>query len=449
MSKLLRLIDQDTQHKADPFSDGKKVIRAGLIVIAVMFGGFGTWIALAPLSGAVIAPGSVKIEANRKTIQHLEGGIVKAILVREGEYVAKGQRLILLNDLQASASVSILSDQLDAETARDARLAAERNYASEVVYPPALQQRAKADSKVAELLQNDLNLFQAKRKSLDGQMELLRSQTKQIKDQILGLAQQIESAQQSIGYLREELTANETLYKKNYVQYTRLLALKRAISEKEENQGEYIARKASAQQQISEMELRIISLRDAYTQGATDEQKDVTKKIFDLQDRLRPTSDALERLTVTAPVAGQVVGLQVHTTGGVVSPGEPLLDIVPSNNQLIIEARVQTTDIDDVHKGMEAEVRLSAYKQRTTPLVKGTVTYVSGDSFTDKTQNSAPPYYLVHINVDPKSLKDIGQEITLYPGMPVEVFIKTVSRTALQYIFDPVTSSLNRAFREP
>lgn len=430
----------------EPIEDGRKAIRTGIIILAVAFGGFGGWAVLAPLAGAIIVPASIKIASYRKTVQHLDGGIVREILVQAGDRVKQGQPLITLEDVKENAMVDMLRIQLDGVNARAARLRAEKSRQNSVTFPPALLAR-NGDPRVAGILTAESGYFAARRQLVEGQVSLLRVQIKQVREEIKGLQSQVKSADEYIAYTKEELAINERLLKENFVAYARLLPLKRQQSEKEEKRGEFLALISQAEQKISERELRIVSLYDSYVKDATDELKDVEKQVSDLEERLRPTEDQLRRQTITAPIAGEVVDLKVHTAGGVIGPREPLMDIVPvANAAVIVEGKVKVEDIDEVKVGSAVDVMLSAYKRRTTPKVAGKVIYISADSLTDP--GPAPlPYYLVHVEVDKKSLADIGN-LALTPGMPAEVFIRTRERTLLRYLLEPITDTLRKAFRE-
>jgi HlyD family type I secretion membrane fusion protein len=377
-------------------------------------------------------------------VQHLEGGIVKEILVKAGDQVKQGQPLIILNDIQASAVVDVLRIQHAGELAKAARLRAEKSQQKTVSFPEAVT--GAADPRMTALVASEKAAFEARRQLIDGQALLLRTQIKEVREEIKGLESQIKFANDYIGYTREELVINERLIKENFVAYTRILSLKRQLVEKEEKRGEFVALVSQAKQKISERELRIITLYDNYVKEATEELRDVERRIADLEERLRPSEDQLKRQTITAPIAGEVVGLKVTTVGGVIAPREPLMDIVPTLPRVVVEGKVKVEDIDEVAVGQRVDVMLSAYKRRTTPKVAGKVIYVSGDSLADPGPNGAP-YYLVHIEVDPKSLAEIGN-LPLMPGMPITAFIATRERTMLLYLLEPITDTLRRSLRE-
>jgi HlyD family type I secretion membrane fusion protein len=417
--------------------DIKPIVRAGLLVIVGGLAAIGVWAFVAPLSGAVIAPGFVKVDLNRKVVQHQEGGIVRAIRVRDGDRVSQGQELVLLDDVRIDAQLDLLRTQLDAERAKVARLEAERTLAPKPVFPKDLLKQ--------EFLTREEALFRARREALDSQIAVLRKQIRETVEEANALAEQIAAEERALKLQKDELAANERLLEQGYVQKTRLLTLQRAVAEYEARHSERRAELSKSRQRASELEFRILAMRNTYVQTATDELKESTAKTFDLEDRIRPSRDASERQKIAAPIAGEVVGLRVFTAGSVIGPREVLMEIVPHEKRLIVEARIRPEDINHVRPGSEADIRLTAYQSRTTPLVPGSVTYVSGDRLVD--QQSGAPYYIVHIDVPEQALG--AANLRLQAGMPAEVFIRTDTRTALDYLLAPVTSYLRRAMREP
>jgi HlyD family type I secretion membrane fusion protein len=426
-------------------TDTKKIIRAGIIVIIVAFGGFGGWAAFAPLRGAVVAPGQVKVESSRKTIQHLEGGIVGQILVKEGELVKRGQTLLVLESASVNANIAMLRDQFDTTQAQRARLTAEKNQLGKIDFPSGLVARAR-ETNVAEIMLNETRLFNTRKNILSNEISLINGQIAQAQRESVALEQQISATDKTIGYLNEELRVNEALASKGFVAAPRLLEFKRALSQQDRSLGEYSADIERANQKVSELKLRIANLQYDYVKKAADELKQTQEKYFDLQERMRVPQDQLTRQTITSPVEGRVVGLKVHTVGGVIGAREPLMDIVPMNSDLLIEAKVRVDDIEEIHPDMDAEVRLTAYKQRVTPLVRGRVIDVSADSLIDEATHQ--PYYLAHIKVSAASIKEAGAHIELYPGMPAEVYLLTKARTALDYLLEPILDTVRRSMRE-
>jgi HlyD family type I secretion membrane fusion protein len=439
--KSFFLPDIDVEHAAD----ARRIVRAGLAVIAVLVFVVGGWMAFAPLHGAVVAPGLIRVDTFRKTVQHQEGGIVREILVREGQRVNAGDPLLVLGDVRVSAAFDAVRTQLDGELAREARLQAERAAAERVTYPKEILDRIK-DPRVAELVQRETNLFTTRRAVLASQVELLRSQVLETRSEMAALEGEIQADDRAIAYQKEELASNEQLIEQGFITRSRLLTLQRNVADYESRRGENLAELSKARQKISELEFRALGLKNNYMQQAADELKDSTGKVFELLERVRASRDAADRQTVTAPVGGTVVDLKVTTLGFTVGPREPLLDISPDDPDLIVEARVRPEDINYTRQAADADVRLTAFKQRLTPVVSGKVIYVSPDRLTDRSNGT--PYYTAHVRVDPASLAEAG-DLKLQAGMPAEVYIRHSARTPLQYLVDPVLGYIRRAMREP
>jgi HlyD family type I secretion membrane fusion protein len=421
-----------------------RMVRSGFGIIAAGVLVLGAWAVYAPLSGAIIAPGYVKVDLNRKVVQHQEGGTVRAIHVRDGDRVKQGQELVLLDDVRIDAQLDLLRTQLDAERAKAARLEAERAYAPRPAFPAELLKR-RNDPKVSEQLARESELFRARREAIETQIAVLRKQIVETAGEIEAVNEQLVAEDRALKLQKEELAANQRLLDQGYVQKTRVLTLQRAVAEYEARHGEHRAELSKARQRVGELELRILSMRNTYAQTAADELKESTSRIFDLEERIRPSRDAAERQKITAPIDGEVVGLRVFSRGAVIGPRDVLMEIVPEEKRLIVEARIRPEDINHVRSGSEADVRLTAYKQRTTPLVPGTVTYVSGDRLVES--QTGVPYYVVHIDVPADKLAE--GRLRLQAGMPAEVFIRTDERTTVDYLLAPITSYFRRAMREP
>lgn len=428
-----------------PGAELTRYARAGFAVLALGALVLVAWVVLAPLSGAIIAPAFVKVDMNRKVVQHQEGGIVKQVLVRDGERVQQGQTLVVIDDVKLDATLDLLRTQHDGERAKAARLEAERAMLPEVIFPADMVERAR-EPKVVEFIQRESALFRARREALDSQVAVLRKQIRQTEDEAKALDGQIAAEARALKSQKEELALNEKLFKQNYVQKTRLMTLERAVADYEARWEEHRAELAKTRQRSSELELRVLAQRNAYVQSATDELKEITTRLFDLEERLRPSKDAADRQRIAAPIAGVVVGQRVFAAGAVVGPREVLMEIVPEDKTLVVEARIRPEDINHVHKGSDAEVRLTAYKQRTTPLVAGNVNYVSADRMLDT--QTGTPYYVVHVDVPARALEEAGN-LRMQAGMPAEVYIRTDSRSAFDYLFAPVTAYLRRGMREP
>jgi HlyD family type I secretion membrane fusion protein len=381
---------------------------------------------------------------NRKTVQHQEGGIVGEILVRDGSKVKAGQTLILLKDVRVDAGSEAVRTQLDAELAKAARLAAEQSGAAQIVFPPELTKRG-SDPRVIELLKHESSVFRVRRESLANQIALIRNQAREARDEIKARDTQLKADDEAIKFQRNELAQNQSLANEGFVSKTRLLVLQREGAQYESRRAEGAAELARAQQKVSDLELRAETLRSTFNQEASNELRQTTTTIFELRERLRPAQDAEQRQRITAPSSGEVVDLRVTSVGAVIAPREPILDIVPEDPDLLVEARVRPEDVNYVRTGSLADVRLTAFRQRITPTVEGKVVYISADRLVDKATNA--PYYTVHVRVSPEALHKAG-DLKLQAGMPAEVFIQTSARNALQYLVDPILGFLQRSLRE-
>ncbi len=443
---MMNLAGMVTDARSAAFAaEARQVARLGLATLLVLVFGAGLWLAFAPLSGAVIAMAHVKVNMNRKTLQHQEGGLVKEIHVRDGARVKAGDVLLVLDDVRVDATSELLKTQLDVELAKAARLDAERSLDSAVRYPPELNARAE-ETRVAELMRRENAVFSTRRRILDTQVSMLGKQVAEARREAAAVSDQFSTEERALKLQNDELAVNQSLAEKGFINKTRLLALERGVAEYESRRSDRQAGVAQARQRAGDFELRIASLQNQYMQQATDELKDTTARIYDLRERLRPSLDAAQRQRVLAPVSGEVVDLRVTSVGTVVGPREPLLDILPENPELIVEARIRPEDILYVKAGGPADVRLTAFKARTTPVVPGQVIYVSADRLNDPTTRAA--YYLAHVKIPHQALKDAGN-LQLQAGMPAEVFVRTQERTPLEYLLDPLSGFVQRSFREP
>lgn len=429
----------------DPFAAGRRLGRAGVIAIALLFGTLFLWLTLAPLNGAVVLAGQVKVVDYRKTVQHLEGGIVQAILVKPGDHVRAGQPLLRLEAVQADAAVTGLQDQLDAERARSARADAERVMRAGISFSTESRERAAASARAQALLLAETETFAARRQQLTGQTALLRRQAEQVRAEVAALQNQVKAADANRQVLVQELAINQDLYRRQFVQQTRLMAFERALADKDESRSSYQAELAKAQQKVVEIELKAIALQDDYVRRASDEYVEANRRTLDLQERLRPLASTLARQVVVAPIAGEVVDLKVHSVGGVIAPREVLMDIVPAQRQLLIEGKVRLEDVAELRRGQRVDVQITAFKQRATPLLTGQLTYISGDSIESNSGGSAP-YYLVQASIDRPSEQAMPGR--LGPGMPATLFIQTQARTAWDYLVQPLGDSMRKAFKE-
>lgn len=419
-------------------------IIAGVAVTAAFIGGFGGWAAVAPLSSAAVAPGEVRVESHKKTVQHMEGGIIRKILVHEGDQVRQGQLLIRIDDTQAASTLGALHGQFDALRSLEARLVAERDDLAHIAFAPALAKEC-ADPAKSTLCAGQQKIFDDRKRVLLGQVEILWRRIGQLRSEIDARRAQVASLEAQSRMTDDEIKGVEPLVAQQLMPRPRLLALQRQASSLDGNRGEQLALIAKAEQGIGETQMEISALFDKRQTEVASELRDAQEKLANLEERLRAAEDVQHRTDVVAPQSGKIVNLRYFTVGGVVKPGEPILDIVPQDDKLVVQSEIRPLDIEAVHPGLPAEVRLTAFNQRRVPAVHGVVTYLSADKLVD--ENTHQPYYAASVEIDPQELARL-KDVKLYPGMPVEVLITTGQRTLLQYLLDPVRESFARAFRE-
>ncbi len=419
-------------------------VVAGLGAIALAFGGVGGWGATVPLASAVIATGQVTVDTNRKQVQHLEGGIVDRLHVRDGDYVKAGAVLIRLDDTRARASLSIAASAYREELAKEARYVAERDQQEGIAWPKLIQEQS-GDPAVAGLIRSQQAIFESRRETLRGETEILEERIRQLDQEIDGLAAQKSASRKQINLIQEELDSLLELLERGQTTRPRILALQREAARLEGENGEFTANIAKARKAIGETRLEIIQKQKAFRNEVVATLREVQAKIHDLRERHIAAQDVLQRIDIRAPVSGKIVGLSVHAEDAVIKGGETILELVPSGDPLLFEVQVQPQDIDNVVIGQEAEVRILAFKQRTTPTLKGAVSYVSADALTNP--QDGVPFYVARIRVPESELQRLeGQD--MQPGMPAEVLIRTGERTALAYMMQPIIDSMNRAWRE-
>ncbi len=416
----------------------------GLAVILLFFFGFGVWAARAPLQSAAIAPGVVTVDSKRKTVQHLEGGLIAAIKVADGDQVREGQVLLELDDAETRAEVAILKGRLAVSLAMQARLEAERNGSEELGFPEEIDGLTKDAGDSEQLWLGEERIFAERRRFLVGQEELKRRQVAQLAAEIGGLEEEIDTENRQLALIEEERSALADLVDKGLARRPRLLELERAKASIEGARARNTAAIARAQQRIEEIELSIIDVRNRVLNEVVTGLQDLRSEIADLRDRLTAAEERLERTKVRAPVDGTVVDLRVFTDGGVLRPGEAILDLVPKGDALAVEAQIEPADVDVVKAGLPAEVRIGAFSVSQAPLLAGQVMTVSADSLTD--ERSGRSYYAARIMLDDLSALPPGA--ILQPGMPAEVMIITGERTALEYLLDPLRHRVSRAMRE-
>lgn len=419
--------------------------RAGFAVVVLMFGGVIAWAASADLTGAVVASGFVTVETNVKKVQHPTGGVVGELLVRDGQEVEAGQLLVRLDETLTRANLQILRNQIRQLAGRRARLEAERGDLAAVSFPSDLVEAAKTDEEAARVIAGERSVFETRRSSREGQKGQLRERISQLSREIEGISAQLAAKEKEIELIRKELTGVEELYRKNLIPITRLTVLQREETRLLGERGAMIAQIAASHGKISETELQILNLDQEMRTEVARDLREAEGRIAETAERLVAAEDQLRRVDIRAPVAGTVNQLAVHTVGGVVQAGEPLMTIVPRDEPLTVEARVSPLDIEPVKKGSAATVRLTALNHRTTPELEGVVDSVSGDLIRDQATQSA--YYAVRITLPPEEIAKLG-DVRLIPGMPAESFIRTEPRTALGYLLKPVKDNFARALKE-
>ena len=417
----------------------------GLIFLFVFFGGFALWSYLAPIDSAAVAQGQIMVAGNRRVIQHLEGGIIKKINVRDGDRVLKDQVLVELDNTRSIAALSMTRSELYQQYAIEARLLAERDHTANISFEPVLVKASHTDEKLKDVISSQEAIFKANKKSLDGNIAILNQQISQLREQIKGVKAQYVSNTKQYELISEEVKEVAQLAAKKLVEKPRLLALQRNAAQLQGARGDNVSKIAILNQRIGETKSKILTLESDQHKDVLTQLREVQKQISDLVKREVVEKDVMDRTLIRSPQTGSVVGLQVHTKGGVVSPGAPMMDIVPEE-QLVIQARVSPLDIDVVHKGLIAQVTLSAFKSRTTPTLEGRVESVSADAVQDP--QTGEPYYEARVQLDNEQLALLDADQELYPGMPVQVMIVTDKRTMFQYLTSPITDSFNRAFRE-
>jgi len=416
--------------------------RVGLSIFFLVFGVFGFWAGFAPLDGAALASGVVTVESYKKVIQHLEGGIVGEILVRNGDVVAAGDPLLVLDDTQSLAQLEIANAQFVALKSREARLLAESSGSESISFATVLTQAGSdADSEMA----SERQIFLARKAARDGEVEVLGQREDQLASRVTGLEAVRTSKLELAASYSEELVDIRELLKEGFSDKQRLRELERSYSSFNGEAADLTASISSTQMQIGETRLQILQQDKDFLNEVVNELGEVRTRLKDTEERVVALRDIVRRTSITAPADGIVNGMQIHTIGEVVQPGVNIAEVVPQSDELIIEANVSPIDIDRVTVGQEATISFSAFSSGLVPTIYGKVIGISADSLIDQTTGA--PYYLARVEVTPEGMMDMG-DLVLVSGMPAEVFINTGTRTFLQYIFRPFTTALSRSFIE-
>lgn len=431
------------QRTIDPRRSMRRMTLAGVALLVVLSGTVGLWAATAPLAGAVIAPGRVVVENNVRRIQHPTGGVVAEINVRDGDHVQAGDALVRLDDTNARATLALIDIELTRLSIRRARLEAERNARDMFVLPATLVGSAET-SVVAEAMASEMSVFRSRRDASSGQVSQLRERIEQSRLEIEGVTAQIEAKRNQKEIIKSELDGVEKLYAQNLVALPRLTTLQREASRLYGEEGSLVADAARIRGRIAETELQIIQVTQDIRRTVSEEMRDVEGKIADLSERRTAAADQLARILLRAPQSGIIHQSTIHTIGGVIAPGEQVMLIVPETDGLIVEARIDPTMIDRVHRGQDVLVRFPAFDVATTPTLVGVLQNVAADLTTEPA--SGVSYYTVKIYLDSTELTRLAGK-ALVPGMPAEAFIQTGARTAFAYLAKPFEDQLARAFR--
>jgi HlyD family secretion protein len=422
----------------------RRHVLLGVAIVVLLAGGVGGWASTAQISGALIAQGSLVVDSNVKKVQHPTGGVVGQLLVRDGDHVKAGQIVVRLDDTVTRANLAIVTKGLTELYARKARLVAERDGADSVKAPKEFSDLS-SDPDAAEALNSERKLFDLRRKARAGQKDQLRQRISQLKEEIAGLTAQQDAKTKEIGFINTELSGVRDLYKKNLVPLTRLTALEREATRLDGERGQLIAQTAQAKGKISETELQILQIDQDMSSDVAKELREIDGKIGEFVERKVTAEDQLKRIDIRAPQDGVVFQSTVHTVGGVITAGDAIMLIVPESDNLQVEAKVDPKDIDQLSLGQNVVLRFSAFNQRTTPELNGTVSRIAADTTND--QRTGQSYYLIRVSMTQDEIKRLG-DVKLTPGMPVETFIQTGERTMLAYLIKPLHDQLMRSFRE-
>ncbi len=423
----------------------RRPIVVGSWIVGIFVVGAILFAAVAPIDAAVLAPGTVRVEANRKEVRHRDGGVVRRIMVREGQAVRLGQPLIALDDVQAKAYVDVLQNQHDSLLAQSARFQAEAGGLRSLAIPNELTLRM-ADPRVAGLIRDQQFLFTSRLSFYDSQSDVLGQREQQLLTQISGVQSQLDSIDEQIRLTREELSGYQTLHEKGYAPKTLILRYERTLADLGGRRGALVSEVNRLRQQMGETRMQLASLRQERTSQAAEGVREMQTQLADTGPKLTAARQVLDRTVVRSPANGYVLSLSQHTVGGVVGAGELVMAVVPSNEPLIVSARIKPTDIDDVRTGMPARVRLSAFNYRKVSPVEAEVVSVSADQLTD--ERTGEGYFQAEIRIPPKELAKLPKGAKITPGMPAEAMIVTGRRTILSYIVSPITDTVSDALRE-
>lgn len=411
----------------------------------LLFGGFGTWMSVAPIQGAVVAPGQFAVDGDPRVVQHLEGGIVRDILVKDGDQVTEGQVLAVLDATRSQAQINLLTIQLASALARQSRLKAEFARSDEIALDPELLEMIEADPTLGDVVRSQVDLFRSNRETDEGQIAILTDRIDQMDGQRAGATERLRALEEQLALVRDEIEDLERLFENGLTTRQRLVQRQETAARLLGNIGESQNEIRSISNEISEYRERILQVQRDRRVTIADQLQTLQENVFDIRQRLNATRRLAENLVIRAPISGTIVGFDLNTIGSVVEPMQVLTRILPVDSEYVVTARVFPGDIDQVKVGSGARVRLSAYSYRKTPPIEGKVTYVSADTFMDEATRA--PYYEVTVVLPEAELAAIP-EVTPQSSMPAQVMIATREQTILTYLLDPVLGSLEVAMRE-
>lgn len=431
--------------------DPRRTITLGYVIAGLFFVGFLGWAALTPLDAGAYAPGSIVVAGNRQAVQHREGGVITALKVQEGQLVGRGQPLVEISGSEIKAAERGLAGEVLTLLAQRARLVAERDDRASFAAPPEFASLSADDRLLAgEAMKLQQLQFRARRQALDTQRGVLGQRVLQLNEQAGGAERQLKANVDQQGLIQEEYKGVKELADKGYAPKTRLLALKRAEASLEGENGAHRAQIARSNEAVGETRLQIISLNRQRAEEVAGQLRDVQVRLDDLQPKWVAVREQLARTVIRAPAGGKVVGLTVFTVGGVIAPGQTLMEIVPQDRELLIQAQVSPADADDLRPGQETQVRFSSLHERNLPILKGVLTKLSADSFTD--EKTQARYFRAEVEVPAQEMAKItairGAQAGIQPGLPVEVIVPLRRRTALDYMVEPLLQTFWRAGRE-
>lgn len=423
----------------------RRLVRMGLWTVFGIVVPVAAWVGLAPLAMAVVAPAHVKVDLNRRPVQHLEGGIVRQVYVRDGQMVKEGDPLVVIGDVGVEADRNRLTYRLAVERTTLERLDAEQRRAARLAFSDALQAEARRDPRLQDAMAKEAALFAARQHSLQSELALMKLLRQKVQQEIGALEAQGSKAQESLALQHRDLEANRDLVREGFVSTARINQMEASVADYTSKLEERRSELARGHGRLIDADIKSNAIVNEYLRSASDQLKTTVARVSEIEQELRKSDDATTRQVVLAPASGEIIDMKFTSPGAVVRPGEAIAEIVPSNTALMIEAQIRPEEVNNVLVGQRARIKFTAFKYRNATMVTGKVTYVSGDRFTDKATQL--PYYSVSILADAESVEAVG-DLKMQAGMPAEVYIDGGFQTALQYLLDPVTSTLRRAARQ-